>query len=82
MTEINDINAPTEPPEEEMYDQWLEEQGDIANEIVDAMTKTCTDKLKAHGMHPSDIDYVSEVLFSGISGHEVQETIWNALLRM
>jgi hypothetical protein len=72
----------TESTEEEMFHQWCDEQSDIAGDIMDAMVKTCADKLTEQGMIQSDVSYVEETLFSDAASHEVYEAIWNALMRI
>jgi hypothetical protein len=81
---MNDVitTKPTEPTEDEMYDQWLNELGEIAGDIMDAMLNTCAEKLTKQGMTPSDVSYVEETLFSNAVSDQIWETIWEALMRI
>ena len=68
--------------EEELFHDWCDELSQTAVDIMDAMVDACAEKLREHGMEPTDVSYVCETLFSDATSHELSETIWNALMRV
>ena len=75
-TETND----KEPTDTEI-DAFLDEMGEQAHEVMDAMLDACCWKLNEFGVCDSIIDHVSETLFHcDTTYHEIWEDIWNALI--
>ena len=81
MIESNEICASSEPTDEELFHEWCDELSETTGDIMCAMVDVCAEKLRKHGMKPTDVSYVRETLFSDATHHELWETIWNALMR-